>query len=385
VRVCATIAPGLEPVVRAEAERVGLSPVDDELDNAGWTAFEADGTAGLLAALGRLRTVHRLGVVLAADQLDPADPWPGLGALVEAIDAERWFGEGPFAVRGHRTGEHEFTSMDLAAHVGDVLHDHLQAELGTRPAVDLEEPDAILRVHLDDAGHTRLWLDLAGQAGLQRRGYRAYDHPAGMKASLAAGLLELADYRAEDPFADPTAGGGTLVTEAVGRALGLSPMRLRGDELLAWHAPALADHRKDLGQPEAFVDREQAPAFVLGDHAPNHVEGAQRNLEAAGVADLVDTYAGDASELVDHVDEAELVVANPPYGIRSGEGSLTDTYRDLIDAGIASLADDGRIGLLTPKADLVHRIADERGLTVAEDETVKLGRLSIHLLVVDRG
>jgi 23S rRNA G2445 N2-methylase RlmL len=91
VRVCATIAPGLEPVVRAEAERVGLSPVDDELDNAGWTAFEADGTAGLLAALGRLRTVHRLGVVLAADQLDPADPWPGLGALVEAIDAERWF------------------------------------------------------------------------------------------------------------------------------------------------------------------------------------------------------------------------------------------------------------------------------------------------------
>jgi 23S rRNA G2445 N2-methylase RlmL len=385
VRACATIAPGLRPVVHRELERNGFTAVDDALDNAGWTTFTVDGPLDLADAIGRLRTVHRLGLVLAAGSLDPDDPWDGLDALVDEIDVDPWFAEGPFAVRGHRTGDHEFTSMELAARVGDRLHDHLATELGTRPPVDLEDPDAIVRVHVDDAGHTRLWLDLAGQAGLHRRSYRDYDHPAGMKASLAAALLELADHRARGPFADPMAGGGTLVPEAVGRALGLSPMRLRGDELLAWHAPALAQHQANLGAPEAFVDREQAPAFVLGDHAPNHVEGAQRNLEAAGVADLVDTYAGDASQLPDHVDDAELVATNPPYGIRSGEGPLTDTYRDLIDAGLASLADDGRIGLLTPKADLVHRIADERGLTVAEDETVKHGRLTIHLLVLDRG
>jgi tRNA (guanine6-N2)-methyltransferase len=381
VRVCATIAPGLAPIAAQEAARVGLQRVDD-LDNAGWIAFQADGTGAVLEALGRLRTVHRLGVVLAAGRVDPEEPWAELGELVATIDAERWFGEGPFAVRGHRTGEHPFTSMDVAAHVGDALHDHLEAELGTRPAVDLEEPEAILRAHVDDDGRVRLWLDLAGQAGLHRRGYREYDHPAGMKASLAAGLLELADHEGTGPVADPMAGGGTLVVEAAWRTLGVSPMALRADELLAWNAPALASRREELGEPPALADRGDPPAFVMGDHAPNHVEGAQANLEAAGIRELVTTYAGDADELPTQVGDAELVVANPPYGIRSGEGSLAAPYRRLLTGAVESLGSDGHLGLLTPKADLVRRLADELGLSVEADRSVRHGRLTIRMMAL---
>lgn len=374
----------MRPIVHQEARRLGIKPVRDQLDNAGWARFRIDDPTDLLGALGRLRTVHRLGVILAEGKVNPTEPWEELDGLVDTIAVADWFGGGPFAVRGHRTGEHEFTSMDVAAHVGGALHDHLEAELGHRPAVDLEAPDAILRAHVDDDGHTRLWLDLAGQAGLHRRGYRAYDHPAGMKTSLAAALLELADRKDTGTFADPMAGGGTLPIEAAWRSLDAACPRLRGRDLLAWNAPVLAEHREQtVASWSRRLQVEDARPIVLGDHAPNHVEGARANLQRAGLEAIVDTYVGDVEELPKHVQAAQMVAANPPYGIRSGEGPLEETYARLMQAAGHALGEKGCLGLMTPKADLVERLAEEQGMRVKEKLEVRHGRLTIALLVVE--
>lgn len=359
-----------------------MTPAQDPLDNDGWTAFDADGPETAVEALCRLRSVHRFGVVLASGRVDPSEPWTGLSDLVDAIDVDAWFGEGPFAVRGHRSGDHPFTSVDVAAHVGDVLHDHLESQLGLRPHVDLDDPDAILRVHLDDEGRTRLWLDLVGQASLHRRGYRVYDHPAGMKASLACGLLELADPPREG-LVDPMAGGGTLVVEAAWKALGVRPVALRVDDLLAWNVPAFDELRPPgawLGRAEEGLD--PGTRFVIGDHAPNHVEGAKRNLQTAGIEDVVETYVGDVTTLPQHAERVPLVASNLPYGIRSGEGPLEETYEAWIAAGLAALEGGGQLGFMTPKTELVETLATKRGLDLVERVDVQHGRLEIALIVL---
>jgi 23S rRNA G2445 N2-methylase RlmL len=372
----ATTAPGLEGVTERELSRAGADPVEAPLDHRGVVAYEVDDPAIFVDLLETARTVHRAGPVLARGRVDPTDPWTDLARLVDQTPVEGWFSTGPFAVRGHRRGEHPFTSMDVAAHVGDRLHDHLKTELGTRPEVDLDSPHAMVRVHVDDPGRVCLWLDLAGPASLHRRGHRVYSHRAAMKPSLACGLLELMNWEGQGPLADPMAGGGTVLVEAAWKACGLSPIALR-DDLLAQHVPCLPR----LEVPDLDVD--ECPRLLWGDHASNHLDGARANVERAGLNGRVEFYVDRARALPEHVTEAAAIATNPPYGIRSSEeDQLAKSYRELLQAAEAALAEEGRLGVMTPLVDRVEAAAEPTRLEVTDRREVLHGGLTIALLVL---
>lgn len=382
---CATTAPGLEAIAREDLADHGAEPTSIGYQPSGLVGFEVPSYADGVDLVHRVRTIDRLGPVLADAELDPEDPWDQLEALADEIDWTRWIDKRTrWGVRVARAGEHPYGSPDVERRLGGFVDDRLTEALDRRPPVDLDDPDTQIRGHLDGEGHLVLWIDLVGHRSLHRRGVRAVDHPAAMKDTLAAALVDRVGWDPSTALADPMGGGGTLVVEAAWAALGVSPVHLRAGDLLFHRVPRGRGQAADPGPgvpPE--TESPADPWFVLGDHSPERVEGAQANLERAGVRDLVDTYVGAARSLPEHVDEVGAVVANPPYGIRSGEGQLDDAYEGLVDGALEVLAPGGRIGLLTPKTDIVRSVADGRGLTVAERTSVYHGRLVVDLIVLE--
>jgi 23S rRNA G2445 N2-methylase RlmL len=382
----ATVAPGLEPTTRRELDRHGAAAVEVPFGGNGLVAFEvADHEAGR-ALLHELRTVHRLGPLLDAGRADPEDPFADLTHAVERVDWTPWIGEDTgWALRAARHGDHPFTSVDLERRVGGALDDLLQRRRAARPPVELDDPDATARLHVGDDGGYALWLDLVGQASLHRRAWKTYEHPAAMKPTMAAALAVELDWTPGARLADPTAGGATLPIEAALLELGASPARGRVDDLLVRRVPRW----RDLDPPAAAtLDPDPPPDvdpwLVVGDRAPAHVEGARRNLEAAGLLETARVVEDGAAALAEHVDAAGAVVANPPYGLRSGDGDLAGTHRALVEQADRALGSGGRLGVITARGALVREAAEGAALAPRVDRAVHHGRLRVRLMVLAR-
>lgn len=106
-----------------------------------------------------------------------------------------------------------FTNSQFVAQKSkDAIVDRLRDKLGSRPSVDLENPDLKINVHLFKDSCT-VALDSSGQS-LHRRGYRKSTGPAPINEVLAAGLVKLSEWDMTVPLFDPMCGSGTLLIEA---------------------------------------------------------------------------------------------------------------------------------------------------------------------------
>src|SRR5690606_3140998 len=111
-----------------------------------------------------------------------------------------------------------------------------------------------------------LYLDLSGEP-LFKRGWRSGRDDGGdapLKENLAAGLLVLAGWTADQPLVDPFCGSGTIAIEAACIACGIAPGLSRnfGFERLLDHDAALWAQLRDdaVRQAQAGVARAAAPA-----------------------------------------------------------------------------------------------------------------------------
>src|SRR5699024_12546425 len=67
-----------------------------------------------------------------------------------------------------------------------------------------------------------LSLDTSGK-GLHKRGYRKDQGEAPLKETLAAALILLTNWRADEPFVDPSCGSGTIPIEAAPIGQNIAP------------------------------------------------------------------------------------------------------------------------------------------------------------------
>ena len=179
----ALCALGLERVLFAELERVGLKP---ESRSTGRVYFKTD-AAGLFRANLMLRTAERILLEVARFKA------PDFDALFEGAREPTW--ELFFAPEDRLVIERvRCKDSKLAAQtsVQSVVHKAIYEKLGavnglTRlPETGLERS---VRVYLEDDICT-IGLDLSGDA-LHRRGYRQSTGDAPLKETLAAGVLLL--------------------------------------------------------------------------------------------------------------------------------------------------------------------------------------------------
>jgi 23S rRNA (guanine2445-N2)-methyltransferase / 23S rRNA (guanine2069-N7)-methyltransferase len=370
----ATAPKGIEPLLAEELQRLGLADVRPAR---GGVAFAGDLTAGYRACLWS-RLANR--VLLPLARFAAPDP-DALYAGVASIDwSEHLSANGSLAVDATIQRSQIAHSHYAALKVKDAIVDQLREHHGERPSVTLQEPDLRMNLFLtrDEA---RLSIDLAGES-LHRRGYRERGVAAPLKENLAAAILLRAGWpsiaAAGGACVDPMCGSGTLPIEAALIAADVAPglqrtyfgfLRWRQHDEAAWKS--LID--------EAIERREQGlaqlPPIAGYDCDLQAVRAALGNVQRAGLGGCVHIERRALAEATALGPRPGLVVANPPYGERLGQGSqLVPLYQQLGEQ-LKQQFPGWRAAVLTANPELAHQL----GLRAERSYTLFNGPLECKL------
>ena len=250
----------------------------------------------------------------------------------------------PFAIRAERVGSHDYSSLDIARVAGDAVIEAIRDLYGERPPVDLDYPSVIVVVDVID-NELYVSIELGGDLSWHRRGYRIYDHPAALKPTLAYALLRLSGAEDGDTILDPMCGGGTVAIEA------------------------------------AYLF--ESSNIICMDKNPRHIEGAKLNAKAALVYPRIRFLVGDATRLSRYVSRVDVIVSNPPYGIRMGSPrEVRKVYNKFLEEATTLVSKS--ITLITTEHVVVKESLRKNGWRIVEDRVVAHGNLHPHIIVGSR-
>jgi 23S rRNA (guanine2445-N2)-methyltransferase / 23S rRNA (guanine2069-N7)-methyltransferase len=271
-----------------------------------------------------------------------------------------------------------------AQRVKDAVVDQFRARCGQRPSVDPVHPDLRINLHLQGE-RAILALDLSGES-LHRRGYRDRGAAAPLKENLAAAVLMRAQWpavaRAGGPLVDPMCGSGTLLVEGALMAADVAPGLLRrrfGFERWPGHDASLWARLVREARERAARGVEGLPPVLGRDADAGAVTLARAAVVRAGLEGRIriEHRALDGLDLPHGRSGASgLVVVNPPYGERLGDGAkLGDLYAHLGTA-LREEATGWRVAVLTGNPELGHRL----GLRAHRVHTFWNGAIECRLL-----
>jgi len=296
-----------------------------------------------------------------------------------AVDFSELFEHGQsFAVRTERIGKHDFTSLEISAKVGRAVLDSTRK----RVKVDLKQPDVELLAYLRDSDYF-LGVNLTGKS-MHARGYRVYDHPAALKTTIAQAMVRLVGWDGSEPLIDPMCGGGTIATEAVLYARSFPIQVLKRTfmvEKLAFHDEK--SYREAISESFSSANLKKYPVFA-SDISEKHVSGAILNALSSYTLDSIVFKVLDATKLHEKLDfEPKYVVVNPPYGIRMTRlGYVPFLYRAFLRS-LKKASKDFKLSLITPRAKLFGKIAEEEGLSFLCEKGVMHGNLPAKIFVCE--
>lgn len=327
----ATCAPGVEPLLHAEARALGLARLERQVGGVYFEGTRADAWRANLWLATAVRVLERVARFEARD----AD---ALHAAVTALPWERWLAPaGSLAVQAQSSESALDHTQFVEQRVKDAIVDRFRAQAGVRPSVDRDDPD--LRVHLHlFRDRATLALDTSGEP-LHKRGWRRHQGRAPLAENLAAALLHLSGWDRRAPLVDPFAGSGTILIEAARWAAGIAPGGARSFGFERWldhDAAAYAAWRaRELAPPAA-----RKPPTLLGlELDAERAAEARENVVAAGLEGVVRIEVGDARALVLRPGWNAWLVTNAPYGVRVGEEGEP---RELLQALGARLREQGQ-------------------------------------------
>jgi len=319
--ILATANFGLESVVVRELSLLGY---ESKGHSTGRVAFQGDKVAIARANMW-LRTAGR---VLVRLMHFPARDFDTLFETLKAYPWEEWIGaDGAFPVNGRsvksqlssvpacqRTAKKAIVERLMSAHRVQTL-----PETGPKVTIELEILEDMVTIAIDSSGH-----------GLNKRGYRPMVGDAGLKETMASGLVQLSVWRPHRALIDPFCGTGTIAIEAAMLARNIAPGLKREFEAETWPG----DWKK------AFDDaREEAKTAPRGElaytiHASDiderSLKQARYAAQLAGVEKDIHFKQMPFEELSSKV-QYGCVVTNPPWGIRleQDEVELERLYRQM--------------------------------------------------------
>lgn len=247
-----------------------------------------------------------------------------------------------FRVTSDRWGTHPFRTMDMQAHIGGKLLETY--------TLDVELDDFQVNVRADLLGSRGfLGIQHTRQPLSKRGGKRPFYHKAGLKASVAFGMLQLADLKAGQTLLDPMCGSGTILLEAAD--IWGDQIRLLGGELVKTIAA-----------------------------------GASQNIEASGYAIDLRSEA-DGRRIDEHFPEPiDRIVCNLPYGIQSGKSQrLRGLYDQFLSSAARVMQEEGRMVVLTARQDVLRNVILRiKKFKLIEEVVIESGGLYPHIFVLEK-
>ena len=253
------------------------------------------------------------------------------------------------AVRSEREGTHSFTSIDIARVCGEVILRRVRAKYGIRPAVDLTYPSMIIFV---DLAYDSIFigLDLTHGRTLAEREYRRYIHPAMLRPTIASSMILLAKkYYPTKPqiLLDPMCGAGTILIEA------------------------------------GYL--EDNLTLIGCDINPDFIKGAYENYKASALPKSnirFLLYVGDVANTSRTItDDVDMIVTDPPYGIRMKPKELKAIYNALFREAAKVLTSNGILEIITIRKTMSIKLGREYGFKLLHGRRIFQGGLYSHILL----
>jgi putative N6-adenine-specific DNA methylase len=236
--------------------------------------------------------------------------------------------------------------------VKDGICDRFRIARGKRPSIDTAHPDIRVWAFLDQNTLT-IYLDSSGEP-LFKRGWRQAKGDAPLRENLAAALVAMTEWDGQAPLMDPFCGSGTLLIEAMQRALklppGYTPGAPRSFAAEGFHPTSpmgQVNWRALRAQAKEAIDRVTTgvsiPAMQGSDIDSRMVALAQQNAVRAlpeVAAQAIEWKTGAFRDVVPIADHGVLVT-NPPYGKRlEQDGRFRGRNADGEVDGDAEASDD---------------------------------------------
>ncbi|SKB15860.1 putative enzyme [Planktothrix sp. PCC 11201] len=320
----ATVAKGLEFVAAQELERLGAHDVRPDFAGVHFT-----GSRQLLYRVNLWgRTLFRVLVPIAEF---PCANGEQLYQEIQNINWNDYLSPlNTFAV--NCTGKNEILNHThfTALQVKNAIIDQQRLEFGERSDIDINNPDLWINLHIHE-NQGILSLDSSGTS-LHRRGYRPAVGIAPLKETLAAALLDMAEWHPDVPFLDPLCGSGTLPIEASLKALNIAPGLFRETfGFMKWKDfdPKLWESLKQ-DALDAKLTTLTVP-IVGSDEDEDVIYQASENAQRCGVAEQIRLQQMELSEVEAPANHG-VIICNPPYGERLGNAEeLGALYKQLGD------------------------------------------------------
>lgn len=320
----ATVARGLEPTAAAELERLGAKEVRPD-----FTGVHFVGDKALLYRVNLwARTIFRVLVPIHEFACFDAQM---LYREVQKISWDEYLRPNNTLAVDCTGGNQKLNHTHFTAlQVKNAIVDQQRDKSGHRSSVDTESPDVRINVHIHQ-DRCILSLDSSGSS-LHRRGYRPAMGLAPLKETLAAAILDMAEWDANLPFLDPLCGSGTLPLEAALKGLNIAPGLFRENfGFFSW-----LDFDEALWE-EIWAEAENSEISDLkapiwgSDKDPDILSQARTNAQRCGIEDKLTFTQTELSQLEAPADSGVLI-CNPPYGERLGdERELGELYKMLGD------------------------------------------------------
>ncbi len=332
VRVTFTTNPGLEDVTAEEVRGWGAEVLRAE---EGRVEAEWDKDLQSLAwKLDRSNTVHKAFVVFYEGPIEN----PDVSWVVDFLTPNE-----KFAVRAQRIGEGP-PSPEIAKAVGELVIEEVKKVFGKPPKVDLDYPSVVIEAEVR-FGKLRIGLNLSGEESLHRRFYRVIEHMASLKPTIAYSMLKLAGAERAESLVDPMCGSGTIPIEAT-----------------------------------KFL----IPRIYCFDIKKKYVQTAKVNAKVALVHDKIEFDVWDARRLHERVSDVDLIVTNPPYGVRMGSPKkVLKLYEEFAKSSYLSLKEGGKLAMITPLKE-TEEIFESEGFKLVHKRSVYHGDLWVELFLFQK-
>jgi len=197
----------------------------------------------------------------------------------------------------------------------DAIVDQFRENTTKRPDVDTRFPDLQLNLYIHE-NKARISVDLGG-GSLHKRGYRQESVEAPMQETLAATILQLAEWNGERPLYDPFCGSGTLLCEAFMKAGNIPAaylrkkfgfLRLPDFDAAVWNQVKTKANTETTPVPDDLIKGSDISAEA--------VKAVRSNRDTLPEIGTFKVRRADFHDLEGF--ENTLIVTNPPYGIRLG-------------------------------------------------------------------
>ena len=206
---------GLEAVLRAELEPLGAQDVTELPGGVSFTGpFPLCYTVNLHSRIAS-RVLWRVFHGTYRDERD-------IFQAAQALPWHEWFPVSRTIKVKVSAQQCPLNSLDFVTlRIKDAICDRFRAATGSRPDVATNRPDIRIDAFLTRQTVT-LYLDTSGEA-LFKRGLRTAVTEAPVRENLAAGILRLVGWTAQQPLLDPMCGSGTFLVEAALMARNIPP------------------------------------------------------------------------------------------------------------------------------------------------------------------